>query len=238
MARGFDLLGGIDTDALIAGTDRYADETGHATGGGSVVGSNNITSGNRDNASLYNTKNNINVGNNWLTEKNPFKWTINSANLVQSSSTGQADQALNTANTEAQATAQANKTANINAGMNKSRAGMLGSQASNSTQSNAVNYAAGNRASNASTQADYLQKMASADGLDQQASNMNKAAGLAALSGALQGAGSGASTGAAMQSAISDENAKQDPIDDDKLNEAIKQFKTLYAKVKQLRGDR
>lgn len=233
-----DIYANADWDAFKEGIDRYADETGHATGGGSIVGSNNITKGNRDSASLYNTKNNVKLGNNWETEENPFNWTINSANQVQSSSTGQADQALNTANTEAQATAQANKTANINAGMNKSRAGMLGSQASNSTQSNAVNYAAGNRASNASTQADYLQKMAAADGLDQQASNMDKAAGLAALSGALQGAGSGASTGAAMQSTISDENAKQDPVDDDKLNEAIKQFKTLYAKVKQLRGDK
>lgn len=233
-----DLYANADWDAFIEGVDRYANETGHATGGGATVGSNNITNSNRDSASLYNTKNNVKLDNNWETELNPFKWTINSANQVQSSSTGQADQALNTANTEAQATAQANKTANINAGMNKSRAGMLGSQASNSTQSNAVNYAAGNRASNASTQADYLQKMASADGLEQQASNMDKAAGLAALSGALQGAGSGASTGAAMQSAISDENAKQDPVDDDKLNEAIKQFKALYAKVKQLRGDK
>lgn len=148
--------------------------------------------------------------------------------------TTQADQALQAQQQSSQATAQANKTANINAGINKSRAGMLGSQRASADTSVAQNQYMANRSTAASTQADYLEKMAQADALDQQAKNMNKAAGLATLSAGLQGAGSGAAMGAV----ISDENMKEDPIDDNKLQEAITEFKRLSERIKQLKGER
>lgn len=148
--------------------------------------------------------------------------------------TTQADQALQAQQQSSQAAAQANKTANINAGINKSRAGMLGSQAASTDNSVAQNQYMANRSTAASTQADYLEKMAQADALDQNARNMSRSAGLAAFSGALQGGGSGAAMGAV----ISDENMKEDPIDDNKLQEAISEFKRLSERLKQLKGER
>ena len=144
--------------------------------------------------------------------------------------TTQASQALLAQQQSESSTAQADKTANINAGINKSRAGMLGSQKASTDNSVAQNQYTANRSSAASTQADYLEKMAQADALDQNARNMSKSAGLAAFSGALQGAG----TGAAMGAVVSDENMK-DPIDDNKLQESIREFKELYKRVKELR---
>ncbi len=146
------------------------------------------------------------------------------------SATTQASQALLGQQQSESATAQADKTANINAGINKSRAGMLGSQKASADNSVAQNQYMANRSSAASTQADYLEKMAQANALDQNARNMGRAAGLAALSGALQGAGSGAAMGAV----VSDENMK-DPIDDNTLQESIKEFKDLYRRVKKLK---
>lgn len=148
--------------------------------------------------------------------------------------TTQADQALQAQQQSDQATAQANKKANINAGINKSRAGMLGSQSASSDTSVAQSQYQANRSTAASTQADYLEKMAQADALDQQAKNVSKASGLATLSAGLQGAGSGAAMGAV----ISDENMKEDPIDDNKLQEAIAEFKRLSDRLKQLKGER
>jgi hypothetical protein len=154
------------------------------------------------------------------------------------SATTQADQALQAQQQSNQAAAQANKTANINAGINKSRAGMLGSQAASTDNSVAQNQYMANRSTAASTQADYLEKMAQADALDQNARNMSRSAGLASLSGALTGAGSGAALGAV----VSDENAKEepieDPIDDNKLQEAIAEFKRLSDRLKQLKGEK
>ena len=149
--------------------------------------------------------------------------------------TTQADQALSSAQQSSQAEAAANKTANINAGINKSKAGMLGSQnATTNTANTANSIFAGNRSAAASTQADYLSKMNQADAADKMADNMSKAANLSAISGALQGAGSGAAMGAV----ISDENAKQDPIDDSELFDAINEFKQLKAKLDLLKEKR
>ena len=148
--------------------------------------------------------------------------------------TTQADQDLQAQQQSEAATAQANKTANINAGINKSRAGMLGSQKASTDNSVAQNQYMANRSTAASTQADYLEKMAQADALEQYGKNMSKSAGLAALSGAFQGAGSGAALGAV----VSDENMKEDPIDDNKLQEAIEEFKRLSERIKQLKGEK
>lgn len=131
----------------------------------------------------------------------------------------------------AQAEAEKNAAAAASAGINKSRAGMLSDNAAQQSQtSNVSNIATANSSQAASTQADYLQKMAQADALDQQARNMKSGAALTAIGGGIQGAATGASFGL-----ISDENMKEEPFDDDKLYDAIREFKRLYMKVKELR---
>lgn len=148
-----------------------------------------------------------------------------------------ADASLKAAQLSSQQEAAANKTANINAGVNTSAAGMLGSQtASSNSTDTASNMYSGLRSAQASTQADYLEKMAQADALKQQASNMEKSAGLSAFSGGLQGA----STGAAMGATISDENAKEpeDGLDEDELLTSINKFVELYNELKQLKGEK
>lgn len=132
----------------------------------------------------------------------------------------------------AQTESENNAVAAASAGVNKSRAGMLSDNASQQTQTNNVsNIATANSAQAASTQADYLQKMAQADALDQQAKNMKSGSFMTALGGGLQGAASGAMTGAI----VSDEDLKE-PIDfDQQLYDAIRQFKELYARVKDMR---
>ena len=133
------------------------------------------------------------------------------------------------------ATAKGIQTSAINAGLSKSKAGMLGAnQGTSETADNATNLYASNASQKASTQADYLQQMAQANAADLQASNLNKAAGLAGISGALQGAGSGASMGAT----ISDERCKEEPFDDNKLFEAIEEFKKLKARLDELKKER
>ena len=149
--------------------------------------------------------------------------------------TTQADQALTSAQQSSQAEAQANKTANINAGINRGKAGMLGSQkAATNTANTANNVFTANRGAAASTQADYLEKMAQADALQRQADTMAKGVGNAGLAGALQGAATGASMGAVM----SDENVKQDPIKEDDLFAAIEEFKQLKAKLDKLKENK
>lgn len=133
----------------------------------------------------------------------------------------------------AQAESENNAVAAASAGVNKSRAGMLSDNASQQTQANNVsNIASANSSQAASTQADYLKKMAQADALDQQAKNMKSGAAMTAIGGGIQGAASGGITGAI----VSDEDLKE-PIDfDQQLYDAIRQFKELYAKVKAMRG--
>ncbi len=158
-----------------------------------------------------------------------------------SSQTTQQDQALASAGLNTQAEANANKTANINTGINKSKAGMLGAQsASTDTANTANNLYTANSSNAAATQADYLSKMnaasqldAEAEGADATARNMNKSALLAGASGALQGAGSGAMMGAV----ISDENMKE-PVSDEEMNAAYKEFVELYFRLKELKGEK
>ena len=90
-------------------------------------------------------------------------------------------------------------------------------------------------AQNASTQADYRNKMAQADVMDTKAGNMAKGAKIMPWASALQGAGQGAQLGMTF---TSDENAKEadDGIDDNKLNEAISQFRELYKELQELKG--
>lgn len=126
--------------------------------------------------------------------------------------------------------------ASASAGVNKPRAGML---ADNSTQQNQTNNVpqlygmAKNQTQTTSN--DYLQKMAQADALDQQASNIQKGAALTAFGGAIQGGASGAMTGATLGMG-SDENMKESPqtnkVTDEELNKAIRQFRELYRRVR------
>lgn len=151
------------------------------------------------------------------------------------------DQALASAQQNEQAIASANRTANINAGINRSKAGMLGSAAASDTTANtAQNIYAGNRSAQASTQADYLEKMAQADALDQQAGNIKKSQGLTDMAAFFNGAGAGASTGASLANS-SDENTKEAPTNKDEdreLLDMVKQFRTLYKELKMLKGEK
>lgn len=195
----------------------------------------------RDDAKGYEAfQQKLNAANAAVQQANAAKANYQKANMNRnnlSAVSTQADQALKSAQLAASGTAQANNKANINAGINRSQAGLLGSQNA-SKQASGIQNAQymGNRSTAASTQADYLEKMASANALDQQASNMGKSASLAGIAGALTGAGSGAALGAT----ISDENCKEpcDGINTDELLNSVQQFMDLYAKVKELRGDK
>ena len=163
---------------------------------------------------------------------------INNPNV--SASTTQANQALKSAALEESGTAQANKAANISAGINRSMAGMLGSQnASNNTANTANAMYAGNRSGAASTQSDYLEKMGQAKALDTQAGALSKSAGMAGLAAGLQGAGSGAAVGAALAS-TSDENCKEAPkeVSTEKLLNMASQFMDLYKELRELKENK
>ena len=120
------------------------------------------------------------------------------------------------------------------AGTNASRSGMMAGV--NNQAAGLLNglYQTG-VAQNASTQADYRDKMAQADAMDTKAGNMAKGAQLLPWAAALQGAGQGAQLGMMF----SDENVKEadDGVDDDKLAEAISQFKSLYKQLQELKGE-
>ena len=182
----------------------------------------------------------VNAANAALQQANAAKSNYQKSNLNRnnlSAATTQADQALKSAQIADSGTAQANKKANVNAGINRSQAGLLGAQNASKQATDVANAQyIGNRSNAASTQADYLEKMAQANALDQQASNMGKSASLAGIAGAITGAGSGAALG----NTISDENCKEptDGIDNDDLNNSIKQFISLYNRIKKLKGDK
>lgn len=118
-------------------------------------------------------------------------------------------------------------------GVNAARAGnMAGANNSSSALTSGL-YQAG-AAQNAATQADYRNKMAQADIMDTQANNMAKGAKLMPWAAGLQGFGQGMQLGGLM----SDENCKEAPedgIDDQKLIEAMEQFKSLYNKLQELK---
>lgn len=119
------------------------------------------------------------------------------------------------------------------AGTNASRSGMMAGV--NNQAAGLLNglYQTG-AAQNASTQADYRDKMAQADIMDTKAENMAKGAKIMPWAAALQGAGQGAQLGMTFGS---DENIKEadDGIDDNKLNEAITQFRALYKQLQELK---
>lgn len=154
-------------------------------------------------------------------------------------SKGAAAQEISDESNAAQATqiaaaqeAQNTQTQAPNAGLNKSRAGLLGAQTATADSGNTYNNAyTALRGQSASTQADYLQKMAQTTALENQAQNMENSMKWNVAAGALQGAGSGAAMGAT----ISDENMKESPDFDNKLNEAINKFKTLYKELQELK---
>lgn len=119
------------------------------------------------------------------------------------------------------------------AGVNAARAGnMAGANNASSSLTSGL-YQAG-AAQNAATQADYRNKMAQADVMDTQANNMAKGAKLMPWAAGLQGFGQGMQLGGML----SDENCKEAPedgIDDQKLIEAMEQFKSLYNKLQELK---
>lgn len=106
-------------------------------------------------------------------------------------------QAMSDSADAAQQEAYNNYVQNATAGINRSRAGLLADQGSDTTQNVQANYNA-NRQLGTSTQNDYLQKMQQAKSYEQQAKNMNAGKFLNTMSGMLQGAGSGAALGAAI----------------------------------------
>lgn len=118
-------------------------------------------------------------------------------------------------------------------GVNAARSGnMAGANNSAQALTNGL-YQAG-AAQNAATQADYRDKMSQADIMDTQAGNMAKGAKLMPWNAGLQGLGQGFQLGMML----SDENSKEAPvdgIDDDKLKEAIEQFKSLYAQLQEIK---
>lgn len=175
------------------------------------------------------------VLNRWDAEKSNYinnlaKENATATNTIQ-------DQANATAADSAGQEASANATANINAGMNAGTAGLLGSANANSNVADTANAMyQGNRATQASTQADYLEKMADSAALDQQVSNLQKGATLNTIGAAIGGAGAGASMGAS----ISDENMKEDPnnkeVDINELLEKVEQFFELKKRLDELKG--
>lgn len=118
-------------------------------------------------------------------------------------------------------------------GVNSARSGnMAGANNSAQALTNGL-YQAG-AAQNAATQADYRDKIAQADIMDTKAGNMAKGAKLMPWNAGLQGLGQGFNLGMLL----SDENSKEAPvdgIDDDKLKEAIEQFKSLYAQLQEIK---
>ena len=118
-------------------------------------------------------------------------------------------------------------------GVNAARAGNMAGANSAQALTNGL-YQAG-AAQNAATQADYRDKIAQADIMDTQAGNMAKGAKLMPWAAGLQGLGQGFMLGMGL---LSDENSKEAPadgIDDDKLKEAIEQFKSLYAQLQEIK---
>lgn len=106
-------------------------------------------------------------------------------------------QAMSDSADAAQQEAYNNYVQNATAGINRSRAGLLADQGSDTTQNVQANYNA-NRQLGTSTQNDYLQKMQQAKSYEQQARNMNAGKFLNTMSGMLQGAGSGAALGSVI----------------------------------------
>jgi len=174
-------------------------------------------------------------------------WNQTGTTAVKSKSQGDAttastiqDQANATAADSAEQEASANATANINAGMNAGTAGLLGSANANANVADTANAMyQGNRATQASTQADYMEKMADAKSLDQQVKNMENASHLNTISAVMQGAGAGASLGS-----MSDENMKESPegssnnreVDINELLEKVAQFFELKKRLDELKG--
>ena len=160
----------------------------------------------------------------------------NALNNNGSSNTQTADNAVeNAASTSTQnqtQTAQTQAKAAKNAGLTQARANAIGDA---STYGNTIASNANSAASNQTmTQADWLNKQGQIGSAMLQAQNMKNAARYAGISGALQGGAAGMSMGAT----ISDENAKEAPsdgIDDNKLNEAIKEFRELKRKLDKLK---
>lgn len=97
----------------------------------------------------------------------------------------------------AQQEAYNNYVQNATSGINRSRAGLLADQDTDTTQNVQANYNA-NRQLGTSTQNDYLQKMQQAKSYEQQANNMKAGSFLNTMSGLLQGASSGAALGATI----------------------------------------
>jgi len=123
----------------------------------------------------------------------------------------------------------------LNAGVNRGRAGLLGSTG-NAQQALSSNLQSGLRSQKASTQADYLNKQGDINALQQQYNNAGTAGYLGAISSLLTGGGQGLSFG----NSVSDENEKTSiekygEISDDEILLRIKKLFELNTQLNDLR---
>lgn len=155
-----------------------------------------------------------------------------------SSQTVSANQAMQDAQADEVAQAQANRAANATAGINTSSAGLLGSQSAAANAASTGNSLYQNNQNlRASTQADYLERMAQSKALQNQASNIDSANFMSTLGAFFGGAGSGAAVGSAFANSGSDENMKEAPNnEDDDLLDMVRQFRSLYKRLQALKG--
>lgn len=116
----------------------------------------------------------------------------------------QNSQAFGLAEQNAQQQAEANKVAGINAGVENAAASNVANNTSDTAANTYANSLGAMTTQNASTQADYLNKMGQVQSAQQKAQNLQNSAAYNTLGGALQGASQGASIGAG----ISDERMK------------------------------
>lgn len=183
-----------------------------------------------------------------LTEPNKSNEEVVSKDEDSNAALSDAQQAIQTGVQSAERQAQDAARQQAAAGVSKSQAGAFSDQATQQAQTNNVgNSYAANAAQRASTQADYLEKMGQVNGLLQQANMVDKSTGAAMMGAGLQGAATG--VGMALN-AFSDERLKKAPdpdsreirkhepdaVDERELKAAIRQFKQLYKRVRELRS--
>lgn len=141
-----------------------------------------------------------------------------------------ANDAAEAANVQAQQAASKAYQSAISAGVGKGKAGMLGDNtAAGSSQSTNTAAMQNSLASQrTSTQADYLQAMGQVQGMQNQASNLEKGSGYAALTGGLTGAATGASAGFMT----SDERCK-DALPEADVEDALRKVDSIEYKYKE-----
>ena len=153
----------------------------------------------------------------------------NSGNANVSTTTAE-DKAAQDSIDTAEQEARANTTSAINAGVNKSKAGMLGEAGANEALTSNYNdrYNA-YKSGAAGSQADYLRSMGQTYDQVNQLNNASKGQSAAIRSGAL----SGAAQGLGLGMSLSDETAKQPAAVD--MEALIERFKNIVARAEKLK---